>query len=119
MAEIGKEGALPGDDLDFLNLLLMLGSTASVELGAKKAKGAATTIQNLPRARQIINMLVAMEKKSEGRRSPQEEQVLRSLLKDLQERYVAAAGLGKATEEISQVAHQAAQAYSKSKKAAP
>jgi hypothetical protein len=111
-----KKVEMDGDELDFLNLILMLGNTASVELGLKKPKGGGEPPQNLPRARQFINMLVVLDKKTEGKRSQQENDVLKKLLLDLQEKYVKAAGLDQNTEEVSQLGHVAAQAYARSRK---
>lgn len=93
---MSKEQAAPsqGDDLDFLNLLMMVAKTAAVELGEVKAGGVPGKL-NLPRARQFINMLVALQAKTDGRRTEQEEVALKSLLEDLQAKYVKAAGLDK------------------------
>lgn len=84
--------AAGAEDLDFVNLVLMLGTTANMELGEKGPKGAQKE-RDLPRARQLINMLMAVMRKSEGRRSEQEDQVLRRVTRDLQEKYVKASGL--------------------------
>lgn len=111
-----KKPKLSAEELDFLNLILMVGNTASVELGVKPPKGGPALPQNLPRARQFINMLVALEKKTEGRRSGQEDGVLQKLLEDLQGKYVKAAGLDQPDNELSQIGHIAAQAYAKSRK---
>jgi hypothetical protein len=111
-----KKTSSDADELDFLNLILMVGNTASVELGAKKPKSGTEPPQNLPRARQFINMLVVLEKKTEGRRSQQENEVLKKLLLDLQEKYVKAAGLDQSQEQVSQLGHVAAQAYARSRK---
>jgi hypothetical protein len=111
-----KKPAASADELDFLNLCLMLGSTASIELGAKKPKQGEAPPQNLPRARQFINMLAALEKKTQGRRSQQEDEVLKKLLADLQGKYVKAAGLDQDKDQVSQIGHIAAQAYARSRK---
>lgn len=97
---ISKDSSIPtpgapapgGEDLDFVNLVLMLGTTANMELGEKGPKGAQKAA-DLPRARQLINMLMSLQRKTEGRRSAQEEQVLRRVVSDLQEKYVRATGL--------------------------
>jgi hypothetical protein len=107
---------LSAEELDFLNLILMVGNTASVELGAKKPKSGAAPPQNLPRARQFINMLVALDKKTEGRRSPQEDEVLKKLLQDLQEKYVKAAGLDPSGSELTQLGQIASSAYARSRR---
>ena len=110
-----KKSQLNLDEIDFLNLVLLLGNTATIELGEKAAKGAEKKASNLPRARQFINMLGILEKKTEGRRTNQEETVLKSLLSDLQEKYVKAAGLDKADPDIAVLSRLAAQAYGKQK----
>ena len=108
------------DELDFLNLVLMLGNTASVELGVKSGKDAiASSYKNLPRARQFINMLKVIEKRTEARRTAQEDEVLKKLLEDLQQKYVAAAGLDHTDPEINQLGRLAANAYSKAKRPQP
>ena len=114
-----KKSQLSAEELDFLNMILMLGNTASVELGLKKTKEGASVAQNLPRARQFINMLAVLEKKTEGRRSAQETEVLKKLLADLQEKYVKASGLDQDGSELSQIGQIAAQAYARSRKTQP
>lgn len=111
-----KKPELSAEELDFLNLILMVGNTASVELGAKKPKGGADVPQNLPRARQLINMLVVLDKKTTGRRSQQEDEVLKKLLLDLQQKYVKAAGLDQSDSQLTQLGQLAAQAYARTRK---
>jgi hypothetical protein len=81
------------DELDFLNMVLILGNTADIELGDKAPKGGRQQPLNLPRARQFINMLSVLEKKTHGRRTRQEDMVLSATLEDLQKKYVKKAGL--------------------------
>src|SRR3954469_10496518 len=80
------------DELDFVNLVLLLGNTANLELGHSNDKGQHKE-RDLPRARGIINMLASLQVKTEGRRTPHEETLLASILLDLREKYVDAAGL--------------------------
>jgi hypothetical protein len=93
-SSIPQPGALPpgAEDLDFIDLVLMLGTTANMELGEKGPKGAQKEA-DLPRARKLINMLMAIKRKTEERRTPQEDEVLRKVVSDLQAKYVKAAGL--------------------------
>ncbi len=98
------------EDLEFINLVTLVASTAAAELGERKAGKPDGTV-NLPRARQFINLLSGLKRKTEGRRSPQEERVLDTLLKDLQERYVKAAGLDKEDPNLPLLGRLAAQAY--------
>ena len=98
---ISKDSSIPSpgapapgaEDLDFVNMVLMLGTTANMELGEQGPKGAQKE-RDLPRARQLINMLMSVMRKTEGNRTEQEDQVIRRVTRDLQEKYVKATGLG-------------------------
>jgi hypothetical protein len=106
----------PGsEDLDFINLVTLVASTAASELGEKKAGNPGGKL-NLPRARQFINMLSGLKKKTESRLSEAEAKVLDTLLNDLQARYVKAAGLDKEDPKIPMLGRLAAQAYGQTKK---
>jgi hypothetical protein len=98
------------EDLDFVNLVSLIAGTAAMELGEKRAGGTAGKL-NLPRARQFINMLTALQKKTEGRLTPQEKTVLEALLADLQAKYVKASGLDKNDPSLPLLGRLAAQAY--------
>lgn len=102
--------AEPGEDLDFINMVSLVAGTAAAELGERKA-GAAPGKQNLPRARQFINMLTSLQKKTEGRLTEQEKTVLEALLADLQSKYVKAAGLDKNDPSLPMLGRLAAEAY--------
>ena len=103
------------DDLDFINMVTLLASTAAAELGEKKAGHPEGKI-NLPRARQFINMLSGLKKRTEGRLNETEIRVLETLLADLQERYVKAAGLDQEDPNLPLLGRLAAQAYGRSQK---
>ncbi len=107
--------AAAGEDLDFINLVSLVAGTAAIELGEKKAGGVAGK-QNLPRARQFINMLTNLHKKTEGRLTEQEQKVLDALLADLQSKYVKAAGLDQNDPSLPMLGRLAAQAYKQSVK---
>lgn len=102
-------------DLDFINLVTLVASTAAAELGDKKA-GKPDAKLNLPRARQFINMLKTLQDRTQGRLNVMEQKVLDAVLTDLQGRYVKAAGLDKEDPNISLLGRLAAQAYSQSPK---
>jgi len=97
---VAKDSSIPNpgapapgaEDLDFMDLVLMLGTTANMELGEKGPKGAQKEA-DLPRARKLINMLMSLKRKTEGQRTAPEEEVLRKVVSDLQAKYVKAAGL--------------------------
>lgn len=80
------------DDLAFLNLVLMLGTMASQRLDAAVAPGA-NREEEIPRARESINMLAAVKKRSTGRLTVHEQKVIDTLMRDLQTRYVKALAL--------------------------
>jgi hypothetical protein len=108
-------GEASSDDLDFINLVTLVASTAASELGEKKAGNPGGKL-NLPRARQFINMLAGLKTKTEGRLNDTEAKVLDTLLNDLQTRYVKAAGLDKEDPNLPLLGRLAAQAYGQSKK---
>lgn len=102
-------------DLDFINLVTLVGSTAAAELGDKKA-GKPDPKLNLPRARQFINMLKTLQERTQGRLNLMEQKVLDAVLADLQNRYVKAAGLDKEDPNIAMLGRLAAQAYAQAPK---
>lgn len=101
-----------GEELDFVNLVLLIGTTANVELGFA-GKDGFTKASDVPRARQLINMLASLQAKTQGRLNPQETTVLNQVLADLQQKYVKAAGLN---EPSPFMASWAAAQYGKSAK---
>jgi len=112
MAEEKPQAATP-DELDFLNLVLMLGHSASVELGVKPLPSGEVQ-KNIPKARSLVNMLGTLEKRTQGRRTPQEEKVLSELLAKLRADYVKAAGLDQESPAMGALAQIAARAYGQS-----
>jgi hypothetical protein len=108
--------ANPGEDLDFINMVSLVAGTAAAELGEKRA-GAVAGKLNLPRARAFINMLTALQKKTEGRLTEQEKLVLDALLADLQAKYVKASGLDKNDPSLPMLGRLAAEAYKQAGKA--
>ena len=79
-------------------------------------RAASVPSQKLPRARQFINMLGVLEKKTHGRRSHQEDMVLKATLDDLQKKYVKLSGLDTINRAVvSQGLSHAARAYEQSR----
>jgi hypothetical protein len=79
--------------LDFIGLLVSLGAQASALLGlggepGEKGEGGAV---DLPAARGIIGLIETLERKTEGRRTPEEDKVLAGLLYELRMAYLARA----------------------------
>jgi len=81
------------DNVDFLNLLLMLAQTASMDLGETPRFTSGKKTQNLPHARSMINMIKAISDKTKGQLTSGETKVLFRVLGDLQAKYVKASGL--------------------------
>jgi Domain of unknown function (DUF1844) len=87
-------GGGPGETLDFVGLLLSLGTQASMMLGLSAAPGARPGPPDLGGARSIIGLLEVLRDKTEGRRTAEEEEVLQGLLYELRMQYVALARKG-------------------------
>jgi hypothetical protein len=83
----------PGGPLDFIGLLVSLGAQASALLGLVGAPDAGEdqVPVDLPGARGIIGLIEILERKTEGRRTPEEDQVMAGLLYELRMAYLARA----------------------------
>jgi hypothetical protein len=89
-------GPDPGPEeggLDFVGLLLSLGTQASMMMGAVRP-GERPVPPDLPGARSIISLLEILRDKTEGRRTAEEDEVLDGLLYELRMQYVALARKG-------------------------
>ena len=82
----------PDGSLDFIGLLVSLGAQASalLWLGDERHPEDRTHV-DLPGARGIIGLLEILERKTEGRRTPEEDQILAGLLYELRMAYLARA----------------------------
>jgi hypothetical protein len=89
------------DNVDFINLVLMLAQTASMSLGETPRFISGKKIQNLPHARQVINMIKILQEKTKGHLTAGETKLLFRVLGDLQQKYVAASGLNKLHDETT------------------
>jgi|SRR5208283_936104 len=90
------------DNLDFINLVLLLAQTASMSLGETPRFISGKKTQNLPHARQVINMIKVLQEKTKGHLTAGETKLLFRVLGDLQQKYVAASGLDKLHDEKTQ-----------------
>jgi hypothetical protein len=81
----------PPGELDFIGLLVSLGAQAGALLGGGPGEPGGESAVDLPAARSIIGLLETLEKKTEGRRTPEEDQVMAGLLYELRMAYVARA----------------------------
>ncbi len=74
--------------IDFATFVLSLSHSVLVHLGDAPNPVDGTTDQNLPMARQTIDLLGILEKKTSGNLTGEEERVLQQVLYDLRLRYV-------------------------------
>jgi hypothetical protein len=82
-------GAMPaGDAVDFSSFLLSLGAQAASLLAEGEAQG--RSADALAAARQIISVIEMLQGKTEGRRTPEEDRLLESLLFEMRMAYVEA-----------------------------
>lgn len=82
----------PPGALDFIGLLVSLGAQASALLGLGEAPDGEDEVRvDLGGARAMIGLLEILERKTEGRRTPEEDQVLAGLLYELRMAYLARA----------------------------
>jgi len=74
--------------IDFATFLLSLSHSALVHLGDAPNPVDGSPDQNLPMARQTIDLLALLEQKTRGNLTGEEERVLQQALYDLRLRYV-------------------------------
>ncbi len=79
--------SLPG--IDFSTLLLSLSTSVFVHLGQAPSPDGQTT-KNIPLAKQTIDIIEMLQKKTQGNLLAEETELLTQLLYDLRLRYVAA-----------------------------
>jgi hypothetical protein len=82
------EAALP--PVDFGTFVLSLGSSAIMHLGEYQHPDSGKVEKDLPMAKHTIDILSMLEEKTKGNRTPQEDQLIESLLYDLRLRFVDA-----------------------------
>lgn len=75
-------------DYYFIDLVVMLASSAKIDLGELVHPYYKDKDLNLPRARITINMISSLIKKTSGNLNIEEKKVLREVLDDLQKTYV-------------------------------
>ncbi len=82
----------PQRPLDFSTYLMSLGTSALVQMGeAPDPESNECQCCDLVGARQTIDLMALLEEKTAGNLNHKEESLLRSLLRDLRTRWVAAA----------------------------
>ena len=91
---LGGPGSDEAGGLDFVGLLLSLGTQASMMLGMAAPPGERPGPPDLAGARSIISLLEILRDKTDGRRTTEEDEVLDGLLYELRMQYVALARKG-------------------------
>ena len=86
-AEPAAAGPSPSDR-NLIGLFMMLGSSALVALGEAAEPGMPQPRPNPQEAAALVDLLVLLREKTEGNRTPEENEVLGELLYDLQLRYI-------------------------------
>jgi len=82
-------------DYYFIDLVMMLATSAKIDLGELVHPYYKDKSENLPRARTTINMINSLVKKTASNLNNEEKKVLREVLDDLQGAYVDKAKLNK------------------------
>lgn len=86
----GQAGPLP--EIDFNSFIFSLSTSALIQLGEIQDPFTQETVKNLPLAKQTIDLIGMLGKKTKGNLTPEEEKVIEYVLYDLKMRYVKAAG---------------------------
>jgi len=79
-------GALP--EIDFNSFILSLSSSAMMHLGVIPSPISKKTEKNLPLAKQTVDIISLLEKKTRGNLAPEEKQFIEAVLYDLRMKYV-------------------------------
>ena len=86
---MGTEAA-PTQQLDFGTLVFSFATSALINMGAAPDPQTKKTIKNLPVAKQNIDILEILQKKTKGNLSPEENQLMENLLAEVRLRFVEA-----------------------------
>ncbi len=79
------------DDIpvDFSSFVLSLATSALIHLGEEVNPGTGQKTIELPNARQVIDLMMMLEEKTQGNLKKEEENLLRQLLYTLRMKYIA------------------------------
>jgi hypothetical protein len=80
------------DPTPFANLVMFIASPAAAAMGMTEHPGLQPGELDLPLARHCIDLLATVREKSRGNLGAQEQQILESLLAELQMQYVSLTG---------------------------
>jgi hypothetical protein len=82
-----KEASQPG--VDFYSFVLSLSTSALIQLGKISDPVTNKTTQNIPAAKQTIDILAIIQEKTKGNLTDQEQAVLNNSLYDLRMMYIS------------------------------
>jgi Domain of unknown function (DUF1844) len=85
-----QPSAPPGAAPDLTSLFVMFATSALIAMGEAPDPVSGRVERNLAQAGEAIDLLILLRTKTEGNRTPDEDQVLSQLLYDLQMRFVGA-----------------------------
>jgi len=83
-----QKGTPPSLELDFSSFILSLASTVQVSLGAIPNPQTNLQAQNLPAAKQMINIIGMLKEKTKGNLSDDEQTLIESILYNLRMHYI-------------------------------
>ena len=88
--EGSPEQELPLPEISFINFLFSLSTSALIQLGEIEDPISQKMVKDLPLAKQTIDLIGMLEKKTKGNLTPDEEKLMENILYDLRIRYVKA-----------------------------
>jgi hypothetical protein len=89
--EGGPEQDIPLPEINFINFLFSLSTSALIQLGEIEDPMSQKMVKNLPLAKQTIDLIGMLKEKTKGNLTPDEEKLMGNILYDLRIRYVKAA----------------------------
>jgi hypothetical protein len=87
-----SEGEVPLPEINFLNFIFSLSTSALIQLGEVEDPFTQQKSKNLPAAKQTIDLIGMLREKTKGNLTSDEDKFTEQVLFDLRMRYVKAAG---------------------------
>ena len=91
LREGSPEQDLPLPEISFINFVFSLSTSALIQLGEIEDPISQKMARNLPLAKQTIDLIGMLKKKTKGNLTPDEGKLMENILYDLRIRYVKAA----------------------------
>jgi len=85
------EREIPLPEINFINFIFSLSTSALIQLGEIQDPISQKMAQNLPLAKQTVDLIGMLKEKTKGNLTSDEEKILDNILFDLRMRYVKAA----------------------------